>query len=152
MGTGNWIDKRIKDVEIIINKLKQHKAISYVILIAVIIIGIGTFTDSVDKIAQFTQKYLLSQSVNIKQDDKHIYQHGEIVGNVTGNVNIQNDIAQFGELTETGKLNRNAPFYYLGNSYAIKSIEKFTGVQIISDSQSATLKKEVLKNVVCQKL
>lgn len=63
-----WIMDEKNKVDATIDKIKSHPKISYFVLIAIIVVALGSLTDSIDKIIAFTQKYVYHQGSEQSQN------------------------------------------------------------------------------------
>jgi hypothetical protein len=99
--------------------------------------------------SRFLKKATPSAEVIATRDPNKIYQNGNPVGNITGNVTIKDNNIIFEKLIETSALERNIPFEYKRDTYKIIKIEQEIGAEI---SNITGFNKNVLKNVVCEKM
>ena len=148
MKTGTWIDRMTKEVESIVKQLKKHKTISYIVLIGVSVIALGSFTDGIDKLVTFYVKYFPGSS-ELRQTSEFIYQNNKIVGSVSGKVTIQKDGIFFEELKQTEDFDGNRPFEYMNNAYMIEKIGEVTLFRVF---KSGKTEQSVLQKVTCKKL
>ena len=47
-------------VDMLVEKLKNHWIIALILIIAMVVVGLGTFTDNLDKILYFIKKYFVT--------------------------------------------------------------------------------------------
>jgi hypothetical protein len=83
----------------------------------------------------------------VVRDPNSIYQSGQMVGNIYGNVNKDNKKIVFEGIENTGKLNRDLPFQY-GNITC--KIINFKEKVILSLNPRRPLKCDVLNGVICE--
>lgn len=96
----------------------------------------------------------------VTRDENTIYQNGQIVGNVSGNIKEINDKFIFDEIYNTSNLNRNLPIEYRREKLKIISIgssttEKRTEKYIFSSGTpevKSEVKHDVINNVICEKI
>lgn len=91
------------------------------------------------------------------RDPNKIYQNGKEVGNVTGQVEIKNDLVIFHMLSETADLEEDHPLEYKKESFQIISTGSRSGIKItgtVSDGGKLTTTQEhdVIEDVTCKKL
>ena len=91
------------------------------------------------------------------RDPNRIYQNGKEVGNVTGPVDIKNDVVIFHKLSETSKLDEGRPFEYKEDHLKIISVgprigRQMTGTTSDSGKLLTTEQHDVIENVNCKKL
>ena len=77
-----------------------------------------------------------------------IYQEGQIVGEITGEIETLEDSVIFRELCETSSLKEKEPFEHKRNKYRIIKINGRSG--ILFDNKGR--RNDVLKGVICEKL
>jgi len=115
-----------------------------------------TWTNQIDPIAtliKIVKKAKPDTDFIAVRDPNRIYQAGNSVGDVTGDVVIRGDLTEFTELSNTQGLNRDVPFEYRRDRYQIQRIGSFAGVSLSVQSRGQMEHKEsVLKNVLCKKL
>ncbi len=80
------------------------------------------------------------------RDPSKLYQNGKVVGDVSGEVQDLADKVLFRELSNTGALDRNAPFEYQRKNLRILSIRVASGMKV---SPSGT-KSNALEDVLCE--
>lgn len=86
------------------------------------------------------------------RDPNKLYQDGQIVANVFGEVEESEAKIIFHELCDTEKLQRNQPIQYKRWNLKIVSIGVISGMKITMSSNKANSKKAVLKDVICDKI
>lgn len=86
------------------------------------------------------------------RDPNKIYQNGESVGDVTGDIVDEGNQIIFRQLSNTSKLNQKLAFEHKRDSYQILKIEKTTGLKIDMSNHSTSQATAVLENVYCKKL
>ncbi len=86
------------------------------------------------------------------RDQNAIYQGGIIVGKVSGNVDEVDSKIIFREIFDTSNLNQNLPFEYRRDRLRIISIGSFTGMDIKMVDGKSTIKHNVIKDVVCERI
>lgn len=86
------------------------------------------------------------------RDPRRLYQDGQIVANVSGEVEESEDKIIFHELCDTEKLRRDQPIQYKRWNLKIVSVGGISGMKITVSSNKANSKKAVLKDVICDKI
>lgn len=86
------------------------------------------------------------------RDQNAIYQGGIIVGKVSGNVDEVDSKIIFREIFDTSNLNQDLPFEYRRDRLRIISIGSFTGMDIKMVDGKSTIKHNVIKDVVCERI
>jgi hypothetical protein len=95
--------------------------------------------------------------VIVVRDPNKIYQNGKEVGDVVGQVKIEDTFIVFEMLTQTIDLKENLPFEYRKDRLRIKSVKKRVGRHIGStvskDGKMITQEyRDVMEDVTCQVL
>jgi len=88
----------------------------------------------------------------VTRDPSIIYQNGKSVGNISGNVEEINGKLIFSEIYNTSGLDYNLPFDYKRERLKIIKIGSIIGMQTIAALQGSSVKNNVLKNVVCERI
>ena len=86
------------------------------------------------------------------RDPHRLYQDGQIVANVSGEVEESEAKIIFHELCDTEKLRRHQPIQYKRWNLKIVSIGVISGMKITVSSNKTNSKKAVLKDVICDKI
>ena len=86
------------------------------------------------------------------RDQNAIYQGGIIVGKVSGNVDEVDSKIIFREIFDTSNLNQALPFEYRRDRLRIISIGSFTGMDINMVDGKSTIKHNVIRDVVCERI
>lgn len=86
------------------------------------------------------------------RDPNAIYQNGQIVGNVSGEVEETDGKMVFQEICDTSSLDRDSFFEYRRGRYEIISIGHIIGQEILMTDKGTEIKKAVLKNIQCKKI
>ncbi|MFA5271059.1 MAG: hypothetical protein WC412_01810 [Candidatus Omnitrophota bacterium] len=86
------------------------------------------------------------------RDPNAIYQNGNIVGIISGDVKENHDRLIFLEIFNTAGLNRNAPLEYKKERLRIISIETTIGMYSSVSNKGSEIKQNVIKNVTCEKI
>jgi len=131
--------------------------------IAITILGIIVFAfflkgvwkgqlDIKETFSRITKKFVSEPDFIAKRDPNKIYQNGNEVGIVSGNVRENDDTITFEELSETEGLNRDIHFEYKRHKLKIIKIEASAGFKITASTTNSKSHKAVLSNVVCKKL
>jgi len=114
-----------------------------------------TWSNQIDPRATFSRflkKAAPDGNLLATRDPQKIYQAGNVVGEVTGEVVIQDQCVIFKELCNTCALDQNAPFEHKRGKYRIVRIGAIMGQKIqMSDGKTET-KKDILKDLVCERI
>ena len=86
------------------------------------------------------------------RDQNAIYQGGIIVGKVSGNVDEVDSKIIFREIFDTSNLNQDLPFEYRRDRLRIISIGSLTGMDIKMVDGKSTIKHNVIRDVVCERI
>ena len=120
---------------------QKHPLKTAIIITTLIILGLAAF---------YLQKKGKQSAADIEQQGaRKIYQNNIVVGEITGEVNIEGDYLIFKELSETGALKKNIPFEYEGVKYLIVRLENYIKEYIDEKSQK---RYDILRDVTCKKL
>lgn len=85
------------------------------------------------------------------RDQDAIYQNGQIVGRVSGDVQEMDNEIVFHEIYDTSVLNTKEPFEY--RRHILKIISKdIIGQKIVTTPEGSEVKQNVIMNVVCEKI
>ena len=87
----------------------------------------------------------------VTRDDNKIYQEGNIVGSICGEVNELEDKIIFEEISDTEQLNNKYPFEYKRNKLKIVSIGARSGAKNVVTLEGSISRKAVITNVICEK-
>lgn len=113
-----------------------------------------TWTNQIDPATTFKQlrdsKPKIADVV-VSRDPQKIYQNGQPVGNITGEVKISDSQIIFDEITDSSQLERSQPIEYKRYKIKIIKIESSTGLSIVASDTGSQTKSSVLRNVVCEK-
>ena len=104
--------------------------------------------DIKETFSRLVKKFVSEPDFIAKRDPNKIYQNGNEVGIVSGNVRENGNTIIFEELSETEGFSRHIPFEY--KRHKIKIIKIGTSASLNITSNTTT--KAVLSNVVCEKL
>ena len=80
------------------------------------------------------------------RDPNKLYQNGEVVGDISGEVQDLEDQVLFRELSNTAALDKNAPFEYQRKTLRITSIRAISGMKVSPTGP----KSNVLEDVLCE--
>ncbi len=86
------------------------------------------------------------------RDQNSIYQGGIIVGKVSGNVDEVDSKIIFREIFDTSNLNQDLPFEYRRDRLRIISIGSSTGMDIKMVDGKSTIKHNVIRDIVCERI
>ncbi len=134
-------------------------ALTIAIIIGLIIALLGgafalrkIWTKQIDAVETVKSKVKeTSDWIKTKEPDA-IYQDGKIVGNVSGNVEEINGNIVFHELCNTSGLNKEMPFEYRRDKLKIVNVGSIIGQSTIATDKGTETKRDILKDVVCEKI
>ncbi len=86
------------------------------------------------------------------RDQNAIYQDGQLVGDVSGTVEIKGDQFGFAEICNTSGLKQNAPFEYRRFKLKIISIGTTMGLSSSAGGGRTEVKQNVLLDVLCEEV
>ena len=134
--------------------MKRHLKTTFIITILTIIVLAGFYLQGYlrkrgeQSATNIESSKSISQTQN-QQELNKIYQNNKVVGEITGEVKIEDDYIFFEELSETSDLKKNTPFEYQGGKYVITRMENYIKEYINMTSKK---KCDILKGVTCKKL
>ena len=134
--------------------MKRHLKTTFIITILTIIVLAGFYLQGYlrkrgeQSATNIESSKSISQTQN-QQELNKIYQNNKVVGEITGEVKIEDDYIFFEELSETSDLKKNTPFEYQDGKYVITRMENYIKEYI---SMTSEKKYDILKGVTCKKL
>jgi hypothetical protein len=85
-------------------------------------------------------------------DKDAIYQNGQIVGNISGNIQEKDGRSIFSKISNTDLLKRALPFQYRRDKFRIIEIGLVRGMGVVASSLDTKNEKDVIENVICEKV
>lgn len=82
------------------------------------------------------------------RDPTKLYQNDKVVGDVSGEVQDLGDKVLFREISNTGTLDRNAPFEYQRKTLRIRSIRVASGMKVSPSGSKSNVLEDVMAEVV----
>ena len=131
------------------------------LLISLIVVFVGakalhwTWSSQIDPVATF-QKYIkkepkISEMV-VTRDPNKLYQGGNAIADITGQVNSVGERIVFEQIANTSGMNTNETFEYQRDTYRVIQIETIIGMKSVASNTGARVLQSVMENVVCEKV
>jgi hypothetical protein len=131
------------------------------LLISIFVVLVGaktlhwTWSSQIDPMATF-QKHINKEpkiaEIVVTRDPQKIYQGGNPVADITGQVNSTDDRVTFEQLVNTSELNKNETFEYQRDAYRIIQIGTIIGMKSVASNTGSKVLQSVMENVVCEKI
>lgn len=131
------------------------------LFITIVIVGSGakvlhwTWTSQIDPIATF-QKLINKgpkiADIVVTRNPKKLYQGGEPVADITGQINLTDRGINFEQLANTSELDTKKTIEYQRDTYRIIQIGNIIGMKSVASNTGAKVLQSVMENVVCEKI
>ena len=131
------------------------------LLISLIVVFIGakalhwTWSSQIDPMATF-QKYINKEpkiaEIVVTRDPKKLYQGGDVVADITGQVKSTDGRLIFEQLANTTGLDTNKTIEYQRDAYRIIQIETMIGMKSMVSNTGSSVLQNVMENVICEKI
>ncbi|MCX5644217.1 MAG: hypothetical protein NTZ17_05975 [Phycisphaerae bacterium] len=103
-----------------------------------------TFSNVIAKLQEKPTELLATRDPNL------LYQAGEVVGRVVGEITEAGDFVVFAKVSDTSNMDRGKDIEFRRLSLRIEGIERHTGVEIIASDSGSSMRTAVMSNVRCR--
>lgn len=108
--------------------------------------------DSKKTISKILKKAAPDTDTIATRDPNKIYQNGNVVGDITGQIEEKDNLIIFKQISNTSNLDQGVLFEYKRNKCRIIRINTSIGIKIVATNSGTERRDAVIEDVVCKKI